>query len=245
MVGGEIPQDKNHVVEEFNLVNQWFESESQKLLSNTSSYIEFIDVISCFPIDTIGSIVTDLRKIYKDKNVYATDEDFISAVMRETVRELEYFLSSNPLPLGSVGKYNVYSIHLVKEQAYQIFLSEKSFEYCQQYFKKVLSLIYGQSYSEIDKNLSLREIALLYIYCDEDITKRSCDSIAKKFGWSSGHSLYQKYNEYSLRQNRIGDFGSEEKLKHQIQRFEKIEPLIPEHHKKRFLDEFNTLKSRY
>jgi len=245
VVGGEIPQDKNHVVKEFNLVNQWFESESQKLLSNTSSYIEFIDVVNYFPIETLDSIITDLRKIYQDENGHARDKDFTYAVMGETIRELEYFLSSNPLPRGREGKYNVYSIHLVKEQAYQIFLSEKSLEYCQQYFKKVLSLINGQSISEKDKNLSLREIALLYIYCDEDITKRSCDSIAKKFGWSSGHSLYQKYNEYSLRQNRIGDFGSEEKLTNQIKRFEKIEPLIPESHKKRFLDEFNTLKSRY
>lgn len=54
-----------------------------------------------------------------------------------------------------------------------------------------------------DKRLSLKQIALLHSYLDSPITESNGNKIAKTYGWESGKKLYQHYNFYSQKQNRI------------------------------------------
>jgi len=66
--------------------------------------------------------------------------------------------------------------------------------------------------------LDFRQIALIYVYKGELITKDNCKSIAQKYGHEvngkkSGLKLYQYYLEYSHRHNRIALPGESDRTK--------------------------------
>src|SRR5690606_5541102 len=71
------------------------------------------------------------------------------------------------------------------------------------------------------RELTVKEIALLYFYLDEPITPKNVAEIAEKYGYRS-NKPYQYYLEYSLKQNRTGDPGSKAKVRNQIKRIENI-----------------------
>lgn len=57
--------------------------------------------------------------------------------------------------------------------------------------------------------LSLREVALLYIYRDQSIERIDSNTIAKHYGYTSGEKLMQHYNKLSQTNERTGLEGKE------------------------------------
>lgn len=92
--------------------------------------------------------------------------------------------------------------------------------------------------------LSISQIALLFVYKGDSITKINMDLIANDYGHRSGHKLYQKFSEYSSPANRKAkpDPLSKKKLQNKINLFESVIELLPIEKQGRIKDEVNILK---
>lgn len=91
-------------------------------------------------------------------------------------------------------------------------------------------------------SLSLKEIALLFRYKNEDIDSQNADEIALMYGHKSGKKLSLIYNAYNKSNDRCGDSGSPTKNKNQFKRIEKIIPYLPESAKIKAEDELKILE---
>jgi len=74
--------------------------------------------------------------------------------------------------------------------------------------------------------LTLKQIALLYIYNGDHITAENNNSIAEKYGNNSGHRLQQHYNKYALSTDRNSS-GSRRKDQSLIKDIEKVIEYLP------------------
>ncbi len=74
---------------------------------------------------------------------------------------------------------------------------------------------------------TLAAIALLYVYQGTQITMANHNEIANKYGYKSGHKLYQHYNKYSYRSNRTG-FDTDKKSKERLKLFDYVINLLKE-----------------
>jgi hypothetical protein len=96
-------------------------------------------------------------------------------------------------------------------------------------------------------DLSLRQIALIYIYQEEQITRKNGHEIARKYGHNSGEKLFQLFTLYSSTANRKGRTNpfTKKKMENKIKLFEKVanHPSINENEKA--LDELNILRILY
>lgn len=96
----------------------------------------------------------------------------------------------------------------------------------------------------IAKKLSLKQIALIYIYNGELITRANGEAIAKSYKYTSGEKLFQDFTYYSSPKNRTA-YDTEKKGKNKIELIESIIPLLKnEACKKVATNELNTLKSK-
>ena len=95
--------------------------------------------------------------------------------------------------------------------------------------------------------LSLRQIALIYVYNGLSITRENGDDIAKQYNHSSGEKLFHHFCFYSKVSNRIERPTpcTKRKLYNKIELFESIIPHLAETKMKRAIDEVNSLKSVY
>lgn len=98
-----------------------------------------------------------------------------------------------------------------------------------------------------ESKLSLRQIALVYFYSGEQITRDNGNSIARKYGHNSGGKLFQHFTYYSATPNRIGKPSplTPKKLDNKIKLFESVVDLLPENKKETAIDELKTLKNHY
>jgi hypothetical protein len=94
-----------------------------------------------------------------------------------------------------------------------------------------------------ESKISMREIALIYFYKGDKITRVNCNAIAKKYGHESGEALFQRFTKYSSRQNRIGTEKTPKKNQNKLELFEKILPMLPDRAKKQAIYEMNTFKA--
>lgn len=101
--------------------------------------------------------------------------------------------------------------------------------------------------NEDDKKLDLPQIALIYVYEGEKITRENGDEIARRFKHNSGERLYQKFTYYRSRANRKGKTNpyTKKKMQYKIKLFESILEFLHEPNKQRALDEINILKINY
>ncbi len=67
-----------------------------------------------------------------------------------------------------------------------------------------------------EKKLTLKEIALIYIYNDTPISKQNNNDIAQKYEHQSGHKLYQHYNKYRSKTQRTGAEDTAKKTENKI-----------------------------
>lgn len=97
-----------------------------------------------------------------------------------------------------------------------------------------------------NEQLSHSQIAIIYAYKNETITKHNCDEVAVKHGYTaknSGEAIYQKFNRYYIATNRRGDEGSQRKNKNKIDRIESIIKLLPPALQDKAKDEVEILKN--
>ena len=100
---------------------------------------------------------------------------------------------------------------------------------------------------EDDKKLDLPQIALIYVYEGETITRKNGDEIARRFKHNSGESLYQKFTYYRSRANRKGKTNpyTKKKMQNKIKLFESILEFLHKPNKQKALDEIKILKINY
>ncbi|QDK77756.1 hypothetical protein EXU85_03765 [Spirosoma sp. KCTC 42546] len=79
--------------------------------------------------------------------------------------------------------------------------------------------------------LSLREVALLYIYRDQTIERIDSNTIAKHYGYTSGEKLMQHYNKLSQTNERTGLEGKE--IIPMINSMKKVKPFLTNIQQKR------------
>jgi hypothetical protein len=94
-----------------------------------------------------------------------------------------------------------------------------------------------------EKKFSLSQIALIYYYKEESITRKNSDQIAKKFGHNSGEKLFQLFSKYSSRANRIGNESTDKKNSNKLKLFEIIISELPEKNKRKAIDEMKTFSA--
>ena len=98
----------------------------------------------------------------------------------------------------------------------------------------------------ISKKLSINQIALKLVYSNSTVNKENADSTIKEYGHNSGHKLYQAFNFYYKKANRIGhDVESETKkiLDNKIKLLESVIELVQDDFKQKAIDECKTLRS--
>lgn len=92
--------------------------------------------------------------------------------------------------------------------------------------------------------LSLKQIALIYVYNGEQITRANGEAIAKSYKQNSGEALFHDFTYYSSPKNRTA-FDTEKKGKNKIERIESVIPLLKNDAcKKHATNELNTLKTK-
>lgn len=97
-----------------------------------------------------------------------------------------------------------------------------------------------------ENKLSINQIALKLVYSNSTVNKENADSTIKEYGHNSGHKLYQAFNFYYKKANRIGhDVESETKkiLDNKIKLLESVIELVQDDFKQKAIDECKTLRS--
>lgn len=77
-----------------------------------------------------------------------------------------------------------------------------------------------------DQKYSMHEIALKYIYEGLTITKNNQNEIAEYYGYKSGQSLKDEYDELLKVENRITNRNTQRKIKFSIDRIKNILPIL-------------------
>lgn len=95
--------------------------------------------------------------------------------------------------------------------------------------------------------LTINQIALLYVYQGNSITREKGNEIAKQYEHNSGEKLFQRYTFYSKTGNRkaIPTHCTAKTLKNKIELFESVIEILPDAKKQKAQDELNVLNQRY
>jgi len=86
---------------------------------------------------------------------------------------------------------------------------------------------------------TIKQIALIHVYSGEQITRKNCDNIIKKYGHNSGESLFQKFTFFSSGANRKGRPTpcTPKKLQNKIELLESVLKHVPTDKQHRINDE--------
>lgn len=98
--------------------------------------------------------------------------------------------------------------------------------------------------TEQKHELSMKQIALIYYYNREQVTRENCKDKAEKQGHISGNKLYNFYCYYSSRSNRTNPEETAIKTRNKINLIESIIQHLSTEHKQEAIDELSTLKSK-
>ena len=92
--------------------------------------------------------------------------------------------------------------------------------------------------------LSLKQIALKYIYEGKQITRENGNEIAREYGYTSGEKLFQHYTFYTSVANRKGKPTplTQKKLSNKIALIESVIAILPTDKQQRAVDELEILK---
>lgn len=123
---------------------------------------------------------------------------------------------------------------------------DNEIEHFDSYLKRFNSIndIRDSTLSENDsEKLSLKQIALFYIYEMKLINSSNSNSIAKDHGHTSGSKLVQHYNKYRLTNDRIGTETSKQLSTNKLDLIISIIPLLKDENKVRANDEINLLSN--
>jgi len=95
------------------------------------------------------------------------------------------------------------------------------------------------------KGLKIDQIAIIYVYEGNQITRENGNEIAKQYNHNSGEKLFQRFTYFSSIANRKGKPTpcTPTKLKNKIELFESIVPHLTDTAKQRANDEIQILKT--
>ncbi|TVZ16408.1 hypothetical protein [Maribacter sp. MAR_2009_72] len=121
------------------------------------------------------------------------------------------------------------------------------------YFRHILlknHLQFLLSELKIKERLSLKEIAIIHAYkVGKSLTQKEAKTLAKEYGWASGHKLYQYVNYFISRTNRKGDEGTLVKNKNKQKIIEGILHFLNNEEKNSAMDDLailaNIIKTKY
>jgi hypothetical protein len=95
-------------------------------------------------------------------------------------------------------------------------------------------------------NLSLSQVALFHVWAGLCISLENCSLIARKYGFSSGNALYNRYCTYSSAAFRKATADlSRKQLKNKIKLFESVVDLLPVSSQQNARQELLHLQNRY
>lgn len=108
----------------------------------------------------------------------------------------------------------------------------------------------GKEYEDHHKlpaqnKLEISQLAVILVYEGRTIDREKAKEEVKKIGYSSGDKLYNKFNHYHKRANRIGVEATKKTTENKIELFESILPMLTEVARSKAVDELNTLKSSF
>jgi len=122
----------------------------------------------------------------------------------------------------------------------------------QQWFNTVSQIHteYEQTKNKVKEHngkLKIDQIALKYVYEEQQITRENGNEIAKQYGHNSGEKLFQRYIYYSSLANRKGKPNpfTPIRITNKINLFESVIKLLPENKKAKAIDELKILKTIY
>lgn len=94
-------------------------------------------------------------------------------------------------------------------------------------------------------NLSLSQVALFHVWAGLVISLENCSLIARKYGFSSGNALYNRYCTYASSAFRKATADlSKKQLKNKINLFESVIDLLPESKKNKAREELDSLLNK-
>ena len=95
--------------------------------------------------------------------------------------------------------------------------------------------------------LTIKQIALIYVYKDAYVNRENASEIVKKYGHNSGDKLYNEFIHFSSKANRKGSPTNYSKitLKNKIKLFESVIKHLPIIKQKSAKDEVSHLKKMY
>lgn len=167
----------------------------------------------------ISFVLRQNRNIKDEKNLSELDKQYLNMEhgIRTICRGIEAYLFVNYKIKLSEIDYNKYNI---SQKYFGSFELRKPTE--SNATKKE-----PQQEKEISKEqLTLRKIALKYIYENIHINKQNNNSIAKEYEHKSGHKLQQHYNYYSSLTNRTANEETDKKLENKIKLINSVIPLL-------------------
>ncbi|MCD8449298.1 hypothetical protein LNI98_06295 [Tenacibaculum dicentrarchi] len=137
-----------------------------------------------------------------------------------------------------------------KDPVQWLIITDKNYVQLEIYFKNILSLLNNfcnkiQTKKEPQKiKLSIKQVALKYIYEGKHITRQNSNSIIKEYGHTSGDKLYNEYTRYSSKTNRTGNENTQKKLENKIKLIESVISLLSIENQDKPKKEITDLKAK-
>ena len=182
------------------------------------------DWLSCGEDHTISAIITTTENDYKQ-------------VFHDNPTEVK-----NTIETGTLEKSVVSQLKFgVSQLLYYKFLKQQ--------LEEIVAIPLSATENKSSR-LKVKQIALIYVYNEIQITRDNAIEIATKYGYTSktsGEGLFQDYTNFSSLANRKGrpfPFTSK-KLQNKIKLFESIIEQLTDKAKQKAIDEIKTLKTLF
>lgn len=214
--------------------------------------IEYLEQLKPYLLDYAKGFEEGFNKFEKNEiepylTILADKQDVATKVFEYATRNLitqSYFSARGFAMSGDCeikGGFDEGLIQGYYYRAWSIILSNsQSFL---DYFKDMqLSYLSTKQVSQ-SLQLTLKQIALKYVYENQYITDDNKNKIAEEFGHTSGHKLKQYYDFYYKRTNRIYKEETRKKLENKIELFEKVKDLLNVD-KQQIEDEISVIKTK-
>lgn len=201
--------------------------------------------------ENVANAEENARKIYEEYQVafdatMKTHEHYfrangiiIPADTQEYFSWIAFAFPDEEYPFLITAASDSYHFKLYHDYKERLFIRQgwnkkKEYEYLQEN-------VFNQA-KRLQNPLSIKQIALKYVYEGLQITRENGDAIAKEYGHTSGEALFQRYTRYLSSANRRGQEDTRRKQQNKIDLIESIIPLLTDSAQKKALDEVSILK---
>ncbi|WP_233897716.1 hypothetical protein [Tenacibaculum piscium] len=171
----------------------------------------------------------------KTKNI--TDNDSVDFITMNLLRYLNWKPNTEE---GFKNQLNaIRQIKDIDNIVYETYLAELKNEYSKKYLNEIQTKKEPQQIK-----LSIKQVALKYIYEGKSITRQNSNSIIKGYGHTSGDKLYNEYTRYSSKANRTANEETEQRLKNKIKLIESVISLLSIENQDKPKKEITDLKAK-